>query len=668
MKKFKKFASLLLVVVMVFAFCIPTLAAEVDGTETYKITIENATADKTYTAYKVFDATYNNNGGVSYTITSDNPWYNLISEGLSYSYKSDGETITETLSSPFTLTETKDADGNEFYVVTTDKDDATVIKFFQTISEYELIPSGAVSAATGKNTESNGSVVLDVTKSGAGYYFVTSTLGSVVTLTTVTNEVTVIDKNEEPTMVKKIVAENENGEKYLTDWDTDAMEDEVEFLVNAYVPKYVGGNLVLDYMFNDVMTEGLELEMKLTSDEKDAITTDTVDVVSNKDTGETEKVNVWYLSSEQQISLMNAWAVLVDSTTSTYYGSESTFKTISEVVEEISSYTKTGDFTDAVYSPSLALTGVTITENTDGTYTLVAQGYVLTYYTYNTETYKDSGEVVTDNYPNQATLYLDYTAVVDQEAEFEEENTIDMDWWVTSWLAPNPDEPTYGGEIESETENYETELEIIKQDGKTSERLEGAVFTLTGTALHEVKTTTYTYTEVKEGEDTTGKTIYYKNEDGTFTTEVPDDTDASKYTRETKIDYQDATKENVTVTVTTGTDGTVVINGLDQGTYELTELVAPDGYNLLSEPITIEVSYDHTTDKWTFTVSGDDVTDGSSSIDENGVFILTVNNNSGTELPGTGGMGTTIFYVIGIILVLGAVVILVTRRRMRSAK
>ena len=50
-------------------------------------------------------------------------------------------------------------------------------------------------------------------------------------------------------------------------------------------------------------------------------------------------------------------------------------------------------------------------------------------------------------------------------------------------------------------------------------------------------------------------------------------------------------------------------------------------------------------------------------LDETGITVV---NNAGTELPSTGGIGTTIFYVIGAILVIGAGVVLVTRRRMNA--
>ena len=118
--------------------------------------------------------------------------------------------------------------------------------------------------------------------------------------------------------------------------------------------------------------------------------------------------------------------------------------------------------------------------------------------------------------------------------------------------------------------------------------------------------------------------------------------------------------EGVVDTITTGETGALVINGLADGTYYLTETKAPRGYNLLREPV--EVKIDHTTanGKLTETSFVADQTETDTS------GVVKVENNAGAELPSTGGIGTTVFYVLGSAMALGAVILLVTKKRMAA--
>ena len=113
------------------------------------------------------------------------------------------------------------------------------------------------------------------------------------------------------------------------------------------------------------------------------------------------------------------------------------------------------------------------------------------------------------------------------------------------------------------------------------------------------------------------------------------------------------TGETGTVTeITTDATGKFTIEGLDADTYYLTETAAPAGYNKLAGPVTVVIGENGV-------VNG--TTEAPQGVDE--VKVL---NQSGTELPSTGGMGTNVFYVLGGVLVLAAVVLLVTRKRMSS--
>lgn len=108
--------------------------------------------------------------------------------------------------------------------------------------------------------------------------------------------------------------------------------------------------------------------------------------------------------------------------------------------------------------------------------------------------------------------------------------------------------------------------------------------------------------------------------------------------------------------------------GLDDGSYRLTETVTPDGYNTIA-PIefTITAAHDVTSDHPALTDLSGSVTTGEivfASDSAAGSLTTSVQNNKGSTLPETGGMGTTIFYVVGGLLVVGAVVLLITKKRM----
>lgn len=107
-------------------------------------------------------------------------------------------------------------------------------------------------------------------------------------------------------------------------------------------------------------------------------------------------------------------------------------------------------------------------------------------------------------------------------------------------------------------------------------------------------------------------------------------------------------------TITTGETGELVINGLADGTYYLTETKASKGYNLLREPVKVTIGHKDANGKLTETsfVGNQTETDTSG--------LVKVENNAGAELPSTGGIGTTVFYV------LGAVILLVTKKRMAA--
>ena len=118
----------------------------------------------------------------------------------------------------------------------------------------------------------------------------------------------------------------------------------------------------------------------------------------------------------------------------------------------------------------------------------------------------------------------------------------------------------------------------------------------------------------------------------------------------------------------------IVVKGVASGTYSVTETVAPTGYNKLTAPVSVVVTETDATATNSVTYldkSGNEVdeetADGAKVTYANETLaadVTVVVNKTGSVLPSTGGMGTTIFYVIGALLMVGAAVMLITKKRM----
>lgn len=175
-----------------------------------------------------------------------------------------------------------------------------------------------------------------------------------------------------------------------------------------------------------------------------------------------------------------------------------------------------------------------------------------------------------------------------------------------------------GNSVPDETTVYTYQLTVTKTDADTDAELKDAKFNLLldGTALkftQDMKTGVYTY-------DTNGSTELSTTFNGQYKA--------------------------------------IVIQGLAAGEYQLKETKAPEGYNLLIDPVSVVVGYADT--------NNDGDADDSTLIESNAT--IDVDNNTGAVLPGTGGMGTTIFYVVGGTLVVAAAVLLITKKRMHNAE
>lgn len=232
-------------------------------------------------------------------------------------------------------------------------------------------------------------------------------------------------------------------------------------------------------------------------------------------------------------------------------------------------------------------------------------------------------------YNNGATVTITYTAVVTDKAAIDGDgntNKVTVKWTTKGNVQPDPDE------IHTEETIYTYAIALKKVNNK-GVALPGAVFEFPF--------------YVQSTADTDGAYIY----------------------------AGDTAKDGLTKQITTPADGVIVVKGVKSGRYEITEFKAPDGYNKLTTPVTVEAvkTSSTTTSKTVYLDENGNVTNETTATEVKvelaniAATAVVVVNKAGTELPSTGGMGTTVFYVLGAVLVLGAVVLLVTKKRMNDA-
>lgn len=214
---------------------------------------------------------------------------------------------------------------------------------------------------------------------------------------------------------------------------------------------------------------------------------------------------------------------------------------------------------------------------------------------------------------------------------------------------------------DSNTKTYTTSLMLNKIDGADNSALAGAKFELKGSGVNKVIIAN------AESFKPDAAGTYYKLNDGTFTLTAPTTETAAqyastetKYILDEKSTSHSGSGENSYVEAITDNKGKLTFAGLGSGTYTLTETEAPSGYNKLANPINISITAAPTLEgpNWTVTKDGEALTKPT------GIYEFTVENNKGVTLPSTGGMGTTIFYVVGGLLVAGALILLVVKKRM----
>lgn len=278
-------------------------------------------------------------------------------------------------------------------------------------------------------------------------------------------------------------------------------------------------------------------------------------------------------------------------------------------------------------------------------------------------------------YTTGADIKIEYSATLNKDANITEgtnDNTANLTYSNNPNITPDsttdepgPDDDDVTGKTpDIKTVTGTSGIQIDKIDGGTSAALSGAKFKIENNDEDEgVKAVIVNGTVFKKSDAGT----YYMLKDGTFTTDKPTpateknyDSTETKYA-EVKVDNTLTSTKGINNIGYTKANGYLSFAGLDAGTYTITELEAPEGYNKLPDTITVTLSAEYKDNRFVWTCKV-----GNTTVDSQtgGCYHFQVANNKGATLPGTGGMGTTIFYVVGGLLIVCAGALLVTKIRM----
>lgn len=220
------------------------------------------------------------------------------------------------------------------------------------------------------------------------------------------------------------------------------------------------------------------------------------------------------------------------------------------------------------------------------------------------------------------TITVYYSATLNEDATIGEEDGNDNEVYLS-----------VGEKSEWETQKHKTstytwEMDVLKytMDGGQKVTLAGATFQLLDKDGNAIKFSRVADTVIGEGEDAVKVPTYKVDAEGTITN------------------------------ITTDTNGKFIIVGLDEGTYALHEVSAPEGYNKLAQDLDVVITSEYDDNALTATYK----------INDAAPATIEVENKSGGLFPETGGIGTTIFYIVGGLLMLAAFVILVSKKRMAT--
>ena len=597
----KKFLSIIMVLAMVLSLSITAFAAENEGS----ITITNATIDETYELYKIFDASISKDANgetnaVSYSIATDNQFFTAL-------FGADGTTEnTYFVYNANTGSVTKKEGVN----------DSELIKYLT-----ELVENGTYNTAATPVKATSDEVKFE--NLPYGYYLITSTLGTTVTINSNTPDVEVIDKNQKPggDFDKQIqIGVDAEGEPIWGDSNSANIADEVTYKISFVATNYDGENKIKYYQIHDEKGDAIWAEFN-----------------SFKVTVGGVELKRGYYLSQGGVNTDN-WEFL---------GDWSGIPEADRDRNDAQWYLVHLDYDKfRITIPWLENHTISDVTNADGDVTAYSVNFP-----------EDSAS----KFDSPVTVEVEYKAVIEANAAIGETSHGNrFNKAHASWTSEHETLTTPPDEVVT----YVYGIGLLKDDINTRENLAGAKFRV----FKDEACTEPVYvipTDVKG--------VYIVDSLNTVAEDISgikQETSRKKYEAylEEYLKDKDGNPIEQDNLVVSQVNGKLVILGLKEGTYYLKEVEAPAGYNALTQPVEFKAGEEIRS----FNIFADENGNVANIQQTDGVhheinYDLThtvVHNSKGVVLPSTGGMGTFWLITIGTILAIGFAVFLITHKKM----
>ena len=610
----KKFLSIILIMVLVFSVSVTAFAANENGS----ITINNATVEKKYEIFKIFDATPTSDGtGVSYTIDTE-----VDEELFEALFGADGNESNDYLTYVASNKPVKSINKKE------NINDSELINY---LTNLILTENVNVNFKDSKIATETTVKFIDLPY---GYYLVKSSLDAAVTVDSITTDVVIIDKNQKPGVIDKKVVTGakdlvmDNPDYEFKDSSTANIGDLVTYKISFDATNYDGDQIIKYYQVNDVKGDAIWAEF-------DSFTVKVGDRELTKGyylpVGDVDNTGEWkWLNEEAWANDYGTDKDKWDRNNADWYLVHLGYDQFRITIPWLEGHTIEGD--DTVQKP--------------GPYTLKFP------------------EDETSKFPAQQTVQIYYEAAVEPSATIGDTSDTNLYNAVTlSWVTPH--DVFSGAQDRVVTKTYG--IGLIKEDASTRENLKNAVFEIYRDEEH--KDPVYVIPTDIDG-------VYMVDSLNCPSVKITGaamkdarelyGSDESGHMNERLKNYLGtATQKNEVVSQV---NGRLVILGLKDGDYYLVESQAPNGYNPLREHKKITVDKNTTIftvfAKEDGTVADIQQTDGVYAEKNFSLTTVTVQNSKGDELPSTGAKGTFWMITIGTFLAIGFAVFLITHKKM----